>query len=365
MSETTKSTLTRNALLGIGIAVALAVAAWCFYDGSVVDTENAYIKADKLSLAAEVSGVVTEVFVKENQPVKAGDVLVVLDDYSYRLAVAEAEAHVAQVKNQLFAKRADHAEAEAALEQANKDAEFYLRQLRRNEKMGSVAVSEAQLDESRQLLTQARSRIAITDQKLSSLSAELGGDPGAPVEEQADLKVAQAQLDRARYQLTRTRIIAPVDGIVANNVPQVGELAHNGLTLISLLSSESLWVEANLKETQLANIQPGQPATVEVDAYPGRVWQAEVDSLSPASGSEFALIPAQNASGNWVKVVQRVPVRLRLLPAEDHPPLRSGMSAEVWIDTRAPEQDSLPDQAARPVAARPAAGQPVASRPAQ
>jgi membrane fusion protein (multidrug efflux system) len=120
-------------------------------------------------------------------------------------------------------------------------------------------------------------------------------------------------------------------------------------------------VEANLKETQLANIQPGQPATVEVDAYPGRVWQAEVDSLSPASGSEFALIPAQNASGNWVKVVQRVPVRLRLLPTEGNPPLRSGMSAEVWIDTRAPEQSA---QSARPVAERHIAGQSVASGPA-
>lgn len=356
MNETSTSSLGRNLWLGGGIAVALAVAAWCLYDGTTVDTENAYIKADKLSLAAEVSGVVTEVLVKENQQVKAGDVLVVLDDYSYRLAVAEAEAHLGQVKNQLYARRADHAEAEAALEQANRDAEFYLRQLKRNEKMGSVAISEAQLDESRQLLTQARSRIAITDQKLSSLSAELGGNPGAPVEEQADLKVAQAQLDRARYQLTRTRVIAPVDGIVANNVPQVGELAHNGLTLVSLLSSENLWVEANLKETQLANIRPGQHARVEVDAYPGREWQAEVESLSPASGAEFALIPAQNASGNWVKVVQRVPVRLRLLPAEaNNPPLRAGMSAEVWIDTAAAPPQQTAGGASRPTTARPVA----------
>ena len=353
MTEAAKySPLTRNLLLGGGIAIALAVAAWCLYDGAVVDTENAYIKADKLSLAAEVSGVVTEVLVHANQPVKAGDVLVVLDDYSYRLAVAEAEGHLAQVKNQLYAKRADHAEAEAELEQAQKDADFYLRKLQRNEKMGSVAVSESQLDESRQLLTQARSKIAITDQKLSSLSAEMGGHPEAPVEEQADLKVAQAQLDRARYQLTLTRIVAPVDGVIANNVPQVGELAHNGLTLISMMSSEALWVEANLKETQLANIRPGQAARVKVDAYPGREWQAEVDSLSPASGSEFALIPAQNASGNWVKVVQRVPVRLRLLQTDGNPPLRAGMSAEVWIDTHAPDAAIQPAESARPVAAQ-------------
>lgn len=352
MEETQRNPLVRNLLLGGGVAVALAVAAWCFYDGAVVETENAYIKADKLSLAAEVSGVVAEVLVRQNQPVRAGDVLVVLDDYAYRLAVAEAEAHLAQVRNQLFAKRADHAEAEAALQQAQQDAEFYQRKLQRNEKMGPVAVSEAQLDEARQLLTQARSRIAITDRKLSSLSAEMGGEPGAPVEQQADLKVAQAQLDRARYQLTRTRIIAPVDGVVANNVPQVGELAHNGLTLISLLSSESMWVEANLKETQLADIVPGQPARVEVDAYPGRVWQAQVESLSPASGSEFALIPAQNASGNWVKVVQRVPVRLRLLPTDGNPPLRAGMSAEVWIDTHPDQLADAAIETSRPIASK-------------
>ena len=349
MTETMNYSLNRKFWLAGGLLVALAAVAWCLYDGGIVDSENAYIKADKLSLAAEVSGVVTEVMVRENQPVSAGDVLVVLDDYSYRLAVAEAEAHLAQVVNQLAARRADHAEASAAMEQATRDAEFYQRQLRRNEKMGAMAISEAQLDESRQLLAQARSRIAISKQKLSSLTAELGGNPEAPLEEQADLKVAQAQLDRARYQLTRTKIIAPVDGIVANNVPQVGELAHNGLTLISLLSSEVMWVEANLKETQLANIHPGQRARVEVDAYPNREWIAEVESLSPASGAEFALIPAQNASGNWVKVVQRVPVRLRLLPGEGNPQLRSGMSAEVWIDTH------LQDNPATTVHARPTA----------
>tara|TARA_R110001599_G_scaffold183562_1_gene376863 strand:- start:25325 stop:25939 length:615 start_codon:yes stop_codon:yes gene_type:complete len=183
MEETAKKGLNRRLWAGAGVAVAVAVAAWCLYDGTTIDTENAYIKADKLSLAAEVSGVVTEVAVRPNQRVKAGDLLVALDDYSYRLAVteAEAEAHVAQVKNQLLAKRADHAEAEAALEQAQQDAEFYQRQLQRNEKMGAIAISESQLDESHQLLNQARSRIAMTDQKLSSLAAEMGGRPAAPV----------------------------------------------------------------------------------------------------------------------------------------------------------------------------------------
>ncbi|MCB1853919.1 MAG: HlyD family secretion protein [Halieaceae bacterium] len=330
-------------LIAGGIAVALAVAAWRLYGGASVDTENAYIKADKISLSAEVGGIIIDVPVTANQPVKRGDLLVALDDYAFRLAVAEAEGHLGQVRNQLLSRRADYAEAEAALDQARRDADFYQRQLARNEKMGSLAVSEAAVDESRQELARAKSRIAINEQKLTSLRAELGGGIDVPLEEQADLKVAQAQLDRARYQLSRTRIIAPEDGIVASSLPKVGELAHNGLTLISMVSTESLWVEANLKETQLENIHPGLRAQVEVDAYPGHAWLAEVESLSPASGSEFALIPAQNASGNWVKVVQRVPVRLRLLQPDKGPLLRSGLSAEVSIELQEddPAQSSV------------------------
>lgn len=323
-----------------GIVVALAVTAWCLFGGgSSVHTENAYIKADKLSLAAEVSGVVAEVAVRANQPVEKGDLLVQLDKTPFELAVAEAEAHLGQVRNKLLARRAAYAEAEAALKQAREDADFYRRQLKRNEKLEEMAVSEAQLDEARQKLNRALAQIDINTEKLASLRAELGGNPKIPLEDQADLKVAQAKLDKARYQLSRTSITAPVDGLVSNEVPQAGEMAPAGLSLISMLGTEGIWVEANLKETQLARVRAGQQAEVTLDAYPGFHWKAQVDSLSPASGSEFALIPPQNASGNWVKVVQRVPVRLRLYPTKEAPKLRAGMSAEVRIDTS--EDDKL------------------------
>ncbi|SHF19231.1 membrane fusion protein, multidrug efflux system [Microbulbifer donghaiensis] len=323
-----------------GILVAVSVTGWCLFGGrSIVETENAYIKADKISLAPEVSGVVIQVLVRANQPVEKGQLLVQLDTTPFELAVAEAEGHLGQVRNELLARRADYAEAEAALQQARQDADFYRRQLARNEKLGKVAVSEAQLDESRQQLERARAQIAINTEKLSSLRAELGGNPEFPLEEQADLKVAQAQLDKARYQLSRTRIMAPVNGVIANTVPQAGEMAPAGIGLISMLGADGIWVEANLKETELERVRTGQQAEVTLDAYPNFRWQAQVDSLSPASGSEFALIPPQNASGNWVKVVQRVPVRLRLLPAKDAPALRAGMSARVRIDTS--EDDKL------------------------
>ncbi|QIL91417.1 HlyD family efflux transporter periplasmic adaptor subunit [Microbulbifer sp. SH-1] len=339
VSEVVNKSRSRRLALGLGIAVAGAVAAWCIWGGGgSVHTDNAYVKADKLALSLEVSGIVAEVPIKANQHVNKGDLLVQLDDTSFRLAVAEAEAHLAQVKNQVHARQADYAEAEAELQQAQTDAEFYRRQLDRNEKLGKVALSEAQLDESRQKLDQAKAKIAINSEKLASLRAELGGNSQVPLEQQADVMVAQAQLDKARYQLSRTRIVAPVSGVVANETPQVGELAVTGMSVVTLLSSDDMWVEANLKETQLEHVQAGQQAEITVDAYPGVKFQALVESLSGAAGSEFALIPAQNASGNWVKVVQRVPVRLRLLPV-DHiadsqaPVLRAGMSAEVVIDT--------------------------------
>ncbi len=333
---TTTANLWRRLAFGIGTLAAAAIAGWLIVGGGgSVHTENAYIKADIIALATDVSGIVAEVPVQPNQQVKRGQLLVKLEDTPFRLAVQEAEAHLNQVRNQLLAKRADYAEAEAALEQARQDAAYSKRQLSRNEKLGSVAVSEAQLDDSRQALQQAQAKIAINRQKLSSLAAELGGDNTTPLEQQADLKVAQAQLDRALYQLSRTEIHAKVDGTIANEVPNVGEMVPAGFSLVSMLSREQTWVEANLKETQIADVVPGQAATVEIDAYPGIAFDAVVESLSPASGSEFALIPAQNASGNWVKVVQRVPVRLRLLKDQDAKwPLRAGMSAAVRIQTR-------------------------------
>lgn len=329
----TGSQVSRRLGFSVGILLAgLAVFWLVFGDRGVVSTENAYVKARKYSLSADVAGRIVEVAVKPNQRVARGQVLLRLDDTPYTLTVAEAEAHLAQVRNRVEARRADYAEAQAKLRQVVADADYYERKLARQERMGPAAVSESTLDDARQQLVSARAEIAINRQNLSRLKAELGGDPDLPLEQQADVLVAQAQLDTARYKLSRTRIVAPADGIVANEVPDISEMAIAGMALINLMGTDELWVEANLKETELAGVQPGQTAIVVLDAYPDREWRAEVESVSPASGSEFALIPAQNASGNWVKVVQRIPVHLRLLLRGDEPPLRAGMSARVRID---------------------------------
>ncbi|WP_444928646.1 HlyD family secretion protein [Microbulbifer sp. SSSA002] len=324
----------REFALSFVVVLAVLIGGWSLLrGGDIVETENAYVKADKISLAPEVSGVVTQVLVSANQVVEKGQLLIQIDRTAFELAVTEAEARLAQVRNELLARRSEYAEADAALQQARKDADFYRRQLERNEKLSKVAFSEAELDSARQELERARAQITINAEKLSSLRAELGGDPSIALEEQADLKVAQAQLDTARYQLSRTRIIAPVDGTIANTVPKVGEMATLGVNLLQMIGSSGLWVEANLKETELGRVRTGQQAEVTLDAYPDFEWQAQVDSMSPASGSEFASTPPQNASGKWEKVVQWVPVRLRLYPLKDSPPLRAGMSAKVRIDT--------------------------------
>ncbi|MEQ9393608.1 HlyD family secretion protein [Haliea sp.] len=347
--------LQRRLLMGAGLVVAGLAVAWFTLGGQgSISTENAYVKANKLALSSEVNAIVKSVLVQPNQPVEAGQLLVQLEDQPFQLAVDEAEAHLAQVQNQIMTRRAEYAEVEAEIRQAEEDAAYYERQLLRNQRMGSSAISEADLDESRQRLAHSQAQIAINRQKLAGLRAALGGDPELPLAAQADIQVAQAQLDRARYQLSRTRISAPVAGTVANEVPQLGEMTVAGFAVVTLMATNDIWIEANLKETQLTHVRPGQTAEVTIDAYPGQVLRARVETLSPASGSEFAMIPAQNASGNWVKVVQRIPVRLRLESLPENAVMRAGMSAEVRIETR-PEEPMANAQAAAPAARQVAA----------
>ncbi|MEQ9464469.1 MAG: HlyD family secretion protein [Haliea sp.] len=327
----------RRLLMGLGLVVGGLTVAWFTLGGQgSISTENAYVKANKLALSSEVNAIVKSVLVQANQPVEAGQLLVQLEDQPFQLAVAEAEAHLSQVQNQIMTRRAEYAEVEAEIRQAEEDAAYYQRQLLRNQRMGPSAISEADLDESRQRLAHSQAQIAINRQKLAGLRAALGGNPELPLAAQADIQVAQAQLDRARYQLSRTRIVAPAAGTVTNDVPQLGEMTVAGFAVVNLMATDDIWIEANLKETQLTHVRPGQAAEVTIDAYPGQTLRARVETLSPASGSEFALIPAQNASGNWVKVVQRIPVRLRLESLPEDAVLRAGMSAGVRIVTESP-----------------------------
>lgn len=320
--------------MGLGLIVALGVMLWLAFGGRrYVSTENAYVKIDMISLTADVSGPLTRVEVERNQAVQQGQVLAEVDPEPYRIALEEARADQQAVRNRILSERADYARLQAQHAQAERDLAYHQRELERYQGLDRVAVSRSQLDGARQKRDQADAQASVTEQELASLKAKLGGGPDVAVEEHPDYQAATAKLDRARYDLAHTRIVAPADGVIGGSTPLVGERVNAGVPVFTLAKNRSAWVEANLKETQLTNVREGQSVEVEVDSYPGVVWKATVQSLSPATGSEYALIPPQNASGNWVKVVQRVPVKLRLEDLDGKPPLRAGMSAEIAIDT--------------------------------
>ncbi|MCC4310231.1 HlyD family secretion protein [Alcanivorax marinus] len=324
----------RRLAMGLGLIVALAVVLWLAFGGRrYVSTENAYVKIDMISLTADVSGPLTRVEVERNQAVQQGQVLAEVDPEPYRIALEEARADQQAVRNRILSERADYARLQAQHAQAERDLAYHQRELERYQGLDRVAVSRSQLDGARQKRDQAGAQASVTEQELASLKAKLGGGPDVAVEEHPDYQAATAKLDRARYDLAHTRIVAPADGVIGGSTPLVGERVNAGVPVFTLAKNRSAWVEANLKETQLTNVREGQSVEVEVDSYPGVVWKATVQSLSPATGSEYALIPPQNASGNWVKVVQRVPVKLRLEDLDGKPPLRAGMSAEIAIDT--------------------------------
>ena len=195
------------------------------------------------------------------------------------------------------------------------------------------AATAVQFDEARMQLDVSRNRIAVIRARMLQILAGLGGSLDLATEAQPLYREALARRDKAALDLKRTAVVASVPGIVSNMRLQPGEYLEAGDRVFTLIASERLWVEANLKETQMTHVRVGQNAAVTVDAYPGRSWRAVVDSISPATGAEFAVLPAQNATGNWVKVVQRLPVRLRIIDPVQDPPLRAGMTASVSIDT--------------------------------
>jgi membrane fusion protein (multidrug efflux system) len=332
----TKRQLVRRILLPLGpvVLIALALTMW-LSGGRYVSTDNAYVHADKVAVSADIEGPVVEVAVKDNQRVAAGDLLFRIDDEPYRIALAAAEAQLGSVRNDIAALQATYRQRLADIRQGEADIAWYEREYKRQSDLAQRNVaSQAKLDEARHNLDAARQRVAGLRQEAAATLAKLGGDVDKPVEEQADYRRALADVEKAKRDLRRTRVLAPIAGVVTRvESLQVGSYLTAGQPAFALIDVDHAWVEANPKETDLTHVKPGDSATVTVDTYPGRQWTGHVASLSPGTGAEFAVLPAQNASGNWVKVVQRIPVRINLDPVKDAPTLRAGMSVEAEIDT--------------------------------
>jgi membrane fusion protein (multidrug efflux system) len=329
----------RGLALTIGAIVALAALVFgvqhVLAGRHHVTTDDAQVEGHIVPVTAKVGGYVTAVSVSENQQVHAGDVLVQLDDRELKNSLAQADARLAaaqavagiagqtgEANARLSAANANIQQAEVTARRAAEDLARYRALAEKN------AVSRQQLDQAEAASATARAQLSAAHDQAAAASAATRTAGG-------QLQGASAARDEAQLQLTYTRIVAPLDGVVSRKSVEVGQLVQPGQQLMSVVPLTDIWAVANLKETQLRDVSPGDPAEIRVDSNPGVVHRAVVESISPATGAKFSLLPPDNATGNFTKVVQRVPVRLRFVePNDPAHPLRPGMSVKVTIDTQ-------------------------------
>lgn len=330
MSENNKNKVT----IWLGPVVLVVIGLWIYMTGGRhVETDNAYLKANMVSISSEVSAKVVEVLITDNSPVEAGDVLFRVDDQPYQIALIRAEANLVKVGGDLESLKADYFNKLADLNKAKTQETFYLGEYNRlNKVLESNTVSEVQVAQARYDYQDALNEVQVTTQALLAVKARLIS-LDLPLQEHPNYLLALAELDQAKLNLSYIEIIAPSSGVIANLNMQKGEYIIAGAPLFSLVDNGNIWVEANFKETDLTHLRAGQAATITVDSYPDLKWQAIVASITPGTGSEFSLLPAQNSSGNWVKVVQRVNVKLTIDQAIAPTALTPGMSALVSVDT--------------------------------
>ncbi len=320
----------------LGPALVLIAGAYLYLTGGrYISTEDAYVRAGVAQISTDIPGRVSEIDVRENQRVKAGDTLFRLDDRPYRYALERAQAQLAQSRLTVEALRATYAQKQADLKTAEEDLDFRSRELERQRQLlASRVASQAQYDQARHNFAAARQAVEAAQQALANVLASLGGNPRIETDRHPAVLAAKAQVDQAALDLSHTVIRAAGNGIVAQvDKLQVGDYVTAGTPLFALIGTDDIWIEANFKETDLTHMKPGQAVTVEIDTYPGRRFKGKVVGISPGTGSEFSVLPPQNASGNWVKVVQRLPVRIALSESDPEMPLRAGMSATVEVDT--------------------------------
>jgi membrane fusion protein (multidrug efflux system) len=326
----------RPLLMVLGVAVILAGAATLWLgSGGGFSTDDAYVRAAKLAVSTDVGGVVQDVAVHEGQKVHRGDLLFRLDPAPFRNAVDSARAAMDGAGLRMEAAKREYQRSlrEAAARQsqvAADQADF----ARFSGLVKGGGVTRAEYDQARFKLESDRQMAASLDVQARVQLARLANNADIDVRATPEYRDAAARLAEMQRQLDHTRVLAPFDGVVTSVASvQPGQYLAAANPAFGLVSMTELWVEAYPKETQLTWAKPGDHVTVTVDTYPGMHWDGVLESLSPASGASFAVLPAQNASGNWVKVVQRIPIHVRLTLRPDDPPLRDGMSVDVDVQT--------------------------------
>lgn len=326
----------RFILLFLVPVIAIIVGGY-FYakSGRYVTTENAYVKATKIAVSADIDARVDRVHVVENQRVQAGEVLVELDGRDYEIEFREAEAEITRTRSVIKQLQANYRAEVALLAEEQSRIAQLRRQFNRFKQLSERGIATSQkFEEVEAELQVAQRRVATQQERVGQALLTIGGNPLRPIEDHPLYLKAEAARDEVLLKLDKTKLRAPVDGVVTVLTLEQGEYVEEGRPLFAIVDDRAPWIEANLKETQLTHVEIGQTVSIEIDAYPGVKWDAEVASIAPSTGAEFSILPPQNASGNWVKVVQRVPVKLTLVPGQDRPVLRSGMTADIAIDTR-------------------------------
>ena len=324
----------RSILLLAGPLVAIVVGAYVYYtSGRIVETDNAYVKADVGAISAEVAGPIATLNVHENARVEAGDVLFTIDDRPFRVALDRGNAQLAAINDFVESTKASYRQSLEQLALARTNAAYEQRELDRLTALAERKLtSDVDVDEQRHERDVANQEIQVTERALDAIRARLGGDLDRPVTEQAAYLAAKSMRDAAELDLERTVVRAPFSGI-ASQVPTLGHHVQPGAPIMTIVADRGMWIEANFKETDLTHVAVGQPVEIRLDTYPDLRWSGRVESISQATGAEFSVIPAQNATGNWVKVAQRIPVRIAVDTRSDDPELRAGMSAIIDIDT--------------------------------
>ncbi|HVY79920.1 MAG TPA: HlyD family secretion protein [Steroidobacteraceae bacterium] len=333
-------------MIGGSLLIIVVAALLYFLSSRTESTDDAYVNAARVSISTNVPGRVIELNVHDNQQVKRGAVLFRLDDRPYQLAVAQARAKLSNARLQVESLKALYGQRQSELRSAQDTLAYQEREMRRQQRLLASGISsQSQVDRAVHARDSAAQAVAAAKQQIASVVASLGGDPTIDPNKHPSVEQAQAELDRALLDLSYTTITAPDDGVVTQvERLQVGEYVNAATPVFALVSTHDVWVEANFKEVQLAKMRAGQPATVKIDTYGDRSFKAHVVSLSPGTGSAFSVLPAQNATGNWVKVVQRLAVRLEIDDGDSAHPLYAGLSATVKVDTHNQQGAPLADE---------------------
>jgi membrane fusion protein (multidrug efflux system) len=336
-----KGLLRRVLMIGGVAVVALAALVFWLMGGRYVSTDDAYIQTQKLMVSTDVSGLVKTVNVHEGQRVQKGQVLFTLDPHPFQIALDNAKAQLGQVVQSVAATKADYQSMLSAADAQRAQVDLNQRNYARYAALLKAnAIAPATYDQARLTLAASQQQLVQAEQTAQTQLAKLNGNPNIAPEQTPQYQQAKAAVDEAQRQLNHATVRAPFNGVVAEvDSLQPGTLVISAMSAFSttsavgLVGTDKVWIEAHMKETDLTHVHAGDPVSITIDTYPGHTWHGHVDAVSAASGAAFSVLPAENASGNWVKVTQRIPTRIVIDRKKGDPELRAGMSAVVDIDT--------------------------------